>query len=318
MKVVYANTALADFVDWFSGQQAAGRLIDMMAGRSTFQQAIADFHTEAAKGVANKVVQGIGPAIKIPLTAVLSRNTFPDAFDSRPIPAYEWRHAVMSQFDGTVANVIEGIVNKDFYAPKDFAGWAEQAILQVRRRDPAQWAYFGVKSDVDDWMDAKGLASEAGVDSRMDAQVKANFRRAIYRGDIAGATQWYSRLLDLGYTSERFNAMVSHQDPLGSLSKKFRQEYVSGLTDFQQEQLLKAYEYTARLREPSGDAQRALGRRLFPSEKASPESRERFMNDPRHEFILEQELEKRATISDETLDAAAKRLMKQSLQVTNR
>lgn len=318
VKVVYANTALADFVDWFSGQQAAGRLIDMMAGRSTFQQAIADFHTEAAKGVANKVVQGIGPAIKIPLTAVLSRNTFPDAFDSRPIPAYEWRHAVMSQFDGTVANVIEGIVNKDFYAPKDFAGWAEQAILQVRRRDPAQWAYFGVKSDVDDWMDAKGLASEAGVDSRMDAQVKANFRRAIYRGDIAGATQWYSRLLDLGYTSERFNAMVSHQDPLGSLSKKFRQEYVSGLTDFQQEQLLKAYEYTARLREPSGDAQRALGRRLFPSEKASPESRERFMNDPRHEFILEQELEKRATISDETLDAAAKRLMKQSLQVTNR
>lgn len=318
VKVIYTNTALADFVDWFSGQEAAGRLIDMMAGRSTFEQAIKDFHEVAAKNAVNKVVQGVGPALKIPLTAALGRSTFPDVFDSRAIPAYDLRHQVLSEFDGTVANVIEGIVNKDYYQPKDFAGWAEQALLQIRRRDPAQWAYFGVKQDVDQWMETKGLASDSGTDNRVDAQVKADFRQAIYKGDIPAAIQYYNRLLDLGYTSERFQAMVSHQDPLSDLPKAYRQEYVHSLSDYDRDQLLKAYEYTARLKEPNAEQQRALGHQLFPPEKASAAYAERFRDDPRHELLLENELDRRTSQSDDDLETVAQHLMATSLKPTHR
>ena len=95
-----------------------------------------------------------------------------------------------------------------------------------------------------------------------DQQVLRNFRRAIYRGDVKKATQFYLRLLDYGYTSERFAASIRAQDPLSGLPKALRQPFIASLTPFDREQLQRANEYYKRI-----NAGRGLERQLFPSKR---------------------------------------------------
>src|SRR5690606_8646486 len=101
--------------------------------------------------------------------------------------------------------------------------WVKQLVLQVRRRDPEQWAFYEIKDKANDYLERlTGKKRSMGYDAP-DQQVLRNFRRAIYRGDVDKAQQFYLRLLDYGYTAERFTSSIRSQDPLSVLPKDMRQ-----------------------------------------------------------------------------------------------
>lgn len=90
-----------------------------------------------------------------------------------------------------------------------------------------------------------------------------NFRRAIYAGDVDSAKRLYLRLLDYGYTAQRFEAGIKASEPLAELSTKdgSRKAFVDGLSPYDRKMLDKAQVYELRMSSLKLDA-----RRIFPVE----------------------------------------------------
>ncbi len=161
-------------------------------------------------------------------------------------------------------------------------------MLQVRRRDPEQWAYYYIRDKATQWKQAKtGVSREQGGYDSPDAEALRNFRRSIYAGDVEAAKRLYVRLLGYGYTAQRFEQGIKASEPLAELSAKdgSRKAFVDGLSPYDRRMLDKAEAYEARLSALKVDA-----RRLFPMEiKGFPVATERlirsFRDSPRYEGI---------------------------------
>jgi len=157
-------------------------------------------------------------------------------------------------------------------------------VLQVRRRDPEQWAYYYIRDKATQWKQARtGVSREQGSYDAPDAEALRNFRRAIYAGDVDAAKRLYLRLLAYGYTAQRFEAGIKASEPLGDLSTKdgSRKAFVEGLSPYDHKMLDKAQVYEMRLSRLKLDA-----RRIFPIEikgypAASKRMTEVFRDSPR-------------------------------------
>jgi hypothetical protein len=154
--------------------------------------------------------------------------------------------------------------NPDYYSPRTSWDWASQLVLQVRRRDPEQWAYYYIRDKATQWKQAKtGVSREQGGYDSPDAEALRNFRRSIYAGDVEAAKRLYVRLLGYGYTAQRFEQGIKASEPLAGLSAKdgSRKAFVDGLSPYDRRMLDKAQAYETRLSSLKVDA-----RRLFPVE----------------------------------------------------
>jgi len=154
--------------------------------------------------------------------------------------------------------------NPDYYSPRSSWDWASQLVLQVRRRDPEQWAYYYIRDKATQWKQAKtGVSREQGGYDSPDAEALRNFRRSIYAGDVEGAKRLYVRLLGYGYTAQRFEQGIKASEPLAELSARdgSRKAFVDGLSSYDRRMLDKAQAYENRLSALKVDA-----RRLFPME----------------------------------------------------
>jgi len=137
-------------------------------------------------------------------------------------------------------------------------------VLQVRRRDPEQWAYYYIRDKATQWKQAKtGVSREQGGYDSPDAEALRNFRRSIYAGDVEAAKRLYVRLLGYGYTAQRFEQGIKASEPLAELSAKdgSRKAFVDGLSPYDRRMFDKAQAYETRLSSLKLDA-----RRLFPME----------------------------------------------------
>jgi hypothetical protein len=192
--------------------------------------------------------------------------------------------------DQFTADMVMRATNPDYYSPRSSWDWASQLVLQVRRRDPEQWAYYYIRDKATQWKQAKtGVSREQGGYDSPDAEALRNFRRSIYAGDVEAAKRLYVRLLGYGYTAQRFEQGIKASEPLAELSAKdgSRKAFLDGLSSYDRRMLEKAQAYEARL-----SALRLDTRRLFPMGfKGSPEATkrliDRFRDNPRLE-VLEQ------------------------------
>lgn len=284
--VIYANTALADVMKWFSGPkfiQAAGGVI---SGRTDMATAVGSWMSDIGPDLVNNTVGSFGPTIKIPATIVTGKNFFPDVLEARSIPSYDLRRNIVGQMtDEFTADIVERVAGKDYLASKDLGDWAKQLILQVRKRDPEQWAYYSVRDRAEAFLEERtGRKSGDFSSESPDQQVLRNFRRSIYQGNVENAVRFYNRLLDYGYTAERFAASIRSQDPLSTLPKKdgARQAFVDSLDEVGREELRRAYTYASRLTGARGSE-----KLLFPSAKGGAAALERFRQNPRSDRLEE-------------------------------
>lgn len=281
VEVVYGQTALQDVYRWFSGERGAQGLFDWMRGRTDFATAFGDWSDHLVPDFLNNVAGGLGPYFKLPYIVVAKKNPFPDVTDQRTVPAFDMRRVILSNIaDDFTADLIERAVNKDYYASKDLGDWAKQLILQVRQRDPEQWAFYGIKDKANDYLQQMtGQKRDSSYDAP-DQQVLRNFRRAIYRGDAEKAVQFYLRLLDYGYTSERFAASIRAQNPLAVLPKALQAPFVASLSEFDRQQLVHAFLYYQKIENAKG-----YERQLFPSARWGTPWMDYYRQNPRTDLL---------------------------------
>ena len=294
--VIYGNTAFADVMKWFSGPAFVQHASAWMSGRTDFPTAFAAWRDQILPDLANNTVGSFGPTIKIPATYITKKAFFPDVLDARTIPDYDMRRAIWSQItDDFTADQIERIVSKDYAAPKDYGDWAQQLVLQVRRRDPESWAFYSIKDKAAAFVEERTGQSRDNSYNAPDQQVLRNFRRAIYKGDVEQASRFYLRLLDLGYTAERFTASIRAQDPLAALPKEsgLRSQFVESLDEFDREQLRRAYAHYTRM-----TGVRGAERVLFPSKASGERGLERYQASPRLD-VLERQIDRREQLTPE-------------------
>lgn len=144
--------------------------------------------------------------------------------------------------------------------------------------DPVFW------NKATQWKQARtGISREQGSYDSPDAEALRNFRRAIYAGDVDSAKRLYLRLLDYGYTAQRFEAGIKASGPLAELSTKdgSRKALVDGLSPYDRKMLDKAQVYELRMSSLKMDA-----RRIFPIEirgypAATKKMAERYIQDHR-------------------------------------
>lgn len=310
VQVIYANTAFADVTKWFSGPKFVQAMAGWIDGRTDFLTAVADWSSQIGPDLANNTLGSAGPIAKIATAATLGKSTFPDVLDPRTIPAYDMRRHIISQAtDDFTADLIERVVNKDYMPAKDMGDWAQQLVLQVRQRDPEQWAFYSIKDKAADWYQERtGKARDSSYDAP-DQQVLRNFRKAIYQGNLEEASKFYLRLLDLGYTAERFAASIRAQDPLGGLPKADRRAFVETLDPIDTEMLRRAYAYYARM---SGN--RGMERRLFPAERSGQGGAEAYRENPRLDWVRKA-LENASTMTEDEVQKRVDRDLRNSLQI---
>jgi hypothetical protein len=311
--VVYGNTALMDVMKWVSGPKFAQAMGGWLNGKTDFTTAAAAWRDAILPDLANNTAGSFGPYVKIPYTLASGKAVFPDITDQRTIPAYDMRRHIIGQItDDFTADLIERTVNKDYYGSKDLGGWAQQLIFQVRQRDPESWAFYAIKDKANDYLEKRtGTKRDSSVDAP-DQQVLRNFRRAIYRGDVDKAVQFYQRLLDYGYTAERFAATIRSQDPLSALPKEngLRKQFVDSLNPDDRAQLDRAYVFYQRM-----NASRGQERQLFPSQSSGVNGQMRYQAQPRTDQLRAQ-MQRVDGMSDEELEQRAQRDEKRSLQRT--
>jgi hypothetical protein len=306
--VVYAPTALADVAEWFGGNDFARLAGDYMHGRITLGQLAHDWLAETPVATLNKGVQGLNPFFKTMLEFAARKNFFPDVTDARVIADYDlgW-HVLGSMTDLPTAAAIRRVLDKDDYSSRSGWEWAQQLILQARRRDPEQWGYYATLDRVDAWQAAHGGTVDFGANNRDDAELLRNFRRTLRSADVPAAIQFYHKLLDAGYTAERFAASVRASDPLQTLKRTHRQEFYDSLSLAQQNDLQNAYRYAQRM-----EVFRNHERQLFPSDRASESYKQRFAEAPRDDVFRGLML-RAAERSDDDEELRAEKLLHRAL-----
>jgi hypothetical protein len=272
--VTYLPTALSDVAEWFGGNEFARLLGEYHQGKITLPRMAHDWFVNAPKQSLNKAIQGVSPMLKIAYTAISHMNMFPDVTDQRTVPDYEMQWAILGNMtDGFTADMIRRVMDKDYYSARTKANWAQQLILQVRRRDPEQWGYFATLDRVAAWQQAHGGTVDFGVNNRGDAELLTMFRRAIRAADVPAAVGFYQKLLDAGYTAERFRASVQAADPLSTIHRPQRKQFYEQLSPAEKEDVANAYRYMQRM-----EVFKNHEKQLFPVEKASTAYKEHFAN----------------------------------------
>jgi hypothetical protein len=268
--LMYVPTAEADFLGWLGGP-AFGQLAgDYLGGRITLQQAATDWVKTFTKDELSKIVNSIRPEFKAGLGFTMGRDFFPDATDPKRIKSFDMPGWLIAQaFDQPTADLVESFRDPNSYRNKSWADTAKQVVLQIRQRDPEQWAYYDIQNKVQDFLESKGYGPHGESAETPGSQVVRNFKRAVFNGDIDAAQRFAQILVDkYGYNSEKFAASIRAQEPMAAIKKELKPEFVKTLSESDKEQLQKAYAYYAHIRGGESKAQ-AEARAIF-GPKARP------------------------------------------------
>jgi len=307
-RVIYLPTAFGDLAKWFGGNEMARLTADLVKGNTTLSKAVGEYSSRFLPELVNNVTGGIGPLIKGPYTYVSQKSVFPNFLKQRTIPAYDLKWNVLSQMtDGFTADMIRRVLDKDYLPPRSLGDWAQQLILQDRKRDAASWAFYDIKRKAADWNERRTGSSRGMSEyNSPEAQVLRNYRRAIYNGDLKNAIRFYDRLLEFGYTAERLRDSIRSQDPLHEIPKEHRREFVASLSPFERRQLERAYIHYAKM-----NSLRGYEAQLFP--RANQPLAWRARHKPRY-GILEKQITGHRQLTGEELAKRAHKAMMESLR----
>lgn len=264
--VVYVPNAMADVMEWVGGNNFSRLFVDWASGDISLGRFARDYAKQVPGDFLNKVAQAVRPEAKFAYTMVSGKDPFPDVLNQRSIDKGDWYWMLAQAMDRDMAMKLRQELDPYFYNPESAGDWWQRKILQVRRRDPEQWAYFEIRDLAADFKEEKtGKRFEFGSYMSADQKVIRNFRKAIYNADMENAQKFYEAALGLGYTSTRFKASLKAQDPLNDLNKEQQKEFEASLNPYEKRMLKLAKAYYGRM--ASGKGQEA---ELFPKKEGRP------------------------------------------------
>lgn len=270
MRVLYLENDFVAFLRWFGGNRALSNALAVAKGDTDLATAAKDWATSVPADFAQTAFS-VGPVPRSIALAAFDREVGMDILNPRTVHGKDKVWALVKEAVGIVpADILRSALDKDYYSNASLGDWLTQVVAQIRRRDPEQWAYYAMRERADEFKEAQtGRATDKGWSASPDTVALRSFRRAIYKGDIPAALDFYDRLLAYGYTSERLQASLRAADPLANLPKSGpgnRQQFIATLDKADRRDLDRAYLYAERFRALDG---RAKG--LFPKGSDNPE-----------------------------------------------
>jgi hypothetical protein len=266
VRVVYVPNALADVMEWIGGNNFSRLFVDWASGDISLGRFAKDYAKQVPGDMINKVAQAVRPEAKFAYMMASGKDPFPDVLNQRSIDKGDWYWMLAQAMDRDIAMKLRQELDPYFYNPESAGDWWQRKILQIRRRDPEQWAYFEIRDLAADFKEEKtGKRFEFGSYMSADQKVIRNFRKAIYNADMENAQKFYEAALALGYTSTRFKASLRAQDPLADLNKEQAKEFEASLNPYEKRMLKLAKAYYGRM--ASGKGQES---ELFPKKEGRP------------------------------------------------
>lgn len=234
---VFRNVgALGDALEWFGINTLLGLLPDYMDGQLTGS----DIAKEMLKDPVNKVVQGLGPTIKLPVEGGFGINMFPDMFNLRA-----------QDRDDAIANVLgireeyreaRGMVLRDGSRAKPH--YLQRYVVGVT--DPRQNAIHEMHALRQRFLEKNGKERP----SIMGGSPFKPLREAAMNNDFEAFKEARAKYVDSGKTFDNFMASLNHLDPIAAkLNDADEKEFAENfLTERQKPKLKIARDYAAELK----------------------------------------------------------------------
>jgi hypothetical protein len=254
----YFPNAEEDLLSWVGGGAFSQLAYDYMTGKTDLKTAATDWIKTFPKDDLNKIVSSIRPEMKTSLGAAMGRDLFPDVTDPHKIQKFDRTNWMLSQvFDKPTADLFSSFVLRDpeFYRSQSWGDTAKQVVLQIRRRDPEQWAFYDMQDKAQQFLEEHGYEGAGGTTTPATQSLR-NFKKAIFNGDLDAAQRFAQILVDkYGYDSKNFAASIQNMEPLHAIKKDLKPEFMKTLSQSDLEELDKAYTYYARIRGDKDKAQ---------------------------------------------------------------
>ena len=220
-KIRYFNRlgTSGDFLEWFGADAADEDLRDLLNGRRTLGQIASDY----AKSPINKLVQGVGPHVKIPMELAYGKSLYPDFTKPRALnPTNDKAEYLASQLGlDTAYKWAAGMP-----LPKDAAQKAVSSSF-LYRLDPDQAAYYRIRDEVARFKSSKGMSRSSEGAEGERANALRNLKLSLRYKDEDAAARFLAQYAALGGSSDGLKSSLMAMNPLSGLSEAQRGEFQS-------------------------------------------------------------------------------------------
>jgi len=220
-KIRYFNRlgTSGDFLEWFGADAADEDLRDLLNGRRTLGQIASDY----AKSPINKLVQGVGPHVKIPMELAYGKSLYPDFTKPRSLnPTNDKAEYLASQLGlDTAYKWAAGMP-----LPKDAAQKAVSSSF-LYRLDPDQAAYYRIRDEVARFKSSKGMSRSSEGAEGERANALRNLKLSLRYKDEDAAARFLAQYAALGGSSDGLKSSLMAMNPLSGLSEAQRGEFQS-------------------------------------------------------------------------------------------
>lgn len=232
--------ALSDFVAWFGFPD----VVDAFKALGDGKGSLSEVAGTLAKAPANKVAQGLGPHIKLPIELTTGLQAFPDVFEPRGIRD-RWAYFFQSLALGTPYNELAGLPSRGFAA--------EMAGALFQKRDPGEIAYNRMLGLGYDWLEKE--KGQGGIRGGYTERSNAVYfwKQAQKWGDKDAERVQFQRMRDLGMTRKDIVNAIKRAHPLGMIALKDRGRFLRSLEAKDRESLNRAVQWYRRTYRPTND-----------------------------------------------------------------
>jgi hypothetical protein len=220
IRILRNTGALGDFLEWFGLNTAVSAWPQYESGQLSTKELL----QMMAKDPLNKVVQGIGPHLKVPFEALAGQAFFPDATNPQPMPRDEILANAVSLRDEYRAAKGAVLKQGDRARPNYL-----ESFLGVGTVDPRREVLSEIYALRERFLDRKGKPS-VNVLKVSDFRP---MREAAYANDYDAFKEARKAFLEKGKAFENFMASIEHLDPIAARlndaeEQEFEQEFLEG------------------------------------------------------------------------------------------
>lgn len=214
--------ALSDALGWFAAEDLPSDFRDLSEGKATIQEKM----LEIPKAIAERLIQGIRPDIKMFGEVLTGESIYPDPFSTRPIrDTYE--HVLKTFKLDIPYRYVAG-------KPKRGGTVAEQLSNDLKRMiiyeaDPGEQAYYDTRNLVFKWQEKTGKERSYGKPTKK-GNALYYYRQALKYGDLKAAEKYLKKYIELGGTQSGVTRGIKSAHPLAGIAKKDRYAFRQSLS----------------------------------------------------------------------------------------
>lgn len=214
--------ALSDALSWIGAEDIPQDLADVRKGRKSWWQLL----TEVPVSVANRLVQGIRPDIKVPAELITGRQVFPDVTKPRPIRDRYEHLARMFSLEPIYRHLAGRPVREGSVAGRVME---DLGATIASRTDPGEAAFHQTKTMVFEFLEKNNI-ERPPTDPTNRSNALYYYRKAIQLGDTKAALHYLQRYKELGGSPAGVKISIKRQHPLSGLPAKYRLRFMASLS----------------------------------------------------------------------------------------